>query len=138
MRTFKHWDSVIEELTHHGKTEFLLVGSQNGVEEASRLKEKFAHVARFHDYAGKTTIQQTHELLARARVVVCTDGGLMHLAATTDTPMLALFSSTIHPDWRLPSRKAVAALSSISANISDIPSRDIAGKILSLYESARK
>lgn len=129
LRTFTDWEAVIAELMRCGKNEFLLIGSDNGVSEAQRITQKFGDAALIHDCVGKCTIAQSHDLLAAARVVVCADGGLMHLAATTATPLIALFSSTIRPEWRLPSRATATAVCSSSPNVNDISPQEIVKKI---------
>lgn len=129
LRTFTGWATVITELMQCGKNEFLLIGGDNGVSEARQIKQKFGNLAFVHDYVGKCSIAQSHDLLAAALVVVCADGGLMHLAATTTTPIVALFSSTIQPEWRLLSRPTAAFVCSSSPDVNDISPQEIVGKI---------
>lgn len=40
---------------------------------------------------GTTTLRQTMALLARCRLLVCNDSGIMHLAASLQVPLVALF-----------------------------------------------
>ncbi|WP_298432774.1 lipopolysaccharide heptosyltransferase II [Geobacter sp.] len=40
---------------------------------------------------GSTTLRQTMALLARCRLLVCNDSGIMHLAASLQVPLVALF-----------------------------------------------
>jgi heptosyltransferase II len=40
---------------------------------------------------GNTTLRQTMALLARCRLLVCNDSGIMHLAASLQVPLVALF-----------------------------------------------
>lgn len=40
---------------------------------------------------GSTTLRETMALLARCRVLVCNDSGIMHLAASLQVPLVALF-----------------------------------------------
>jgi len=55
------------------------------------------------DYTNKTTLDQTWHILDRARCVITMDSGVLHLAGTTDTPIVQLGSS-IHPYFRAPYR----------------------------------
>lgn len=134
-RTYKTWDAVIEILLQNGWKNFMLIGGENGIEDARRLVTKYSYAAHFFDHVGKTSITRSHELLSSASMVVCSDGGLMHLAAATGVPMVALFSSPIHPEWRLPARKSILAISSKSLDVNDISPVSIASTILLLAES---
>ncbi|MGC1173328.1 glycosyltransferase family 9 protein [Polaromonas sp.] len=136
LRTYKHWPAVMAQLVRQGKTAFILIGSDNGLVEARRIVLELGNSALVHNYVGKCSLAQSHYLLAAARIIVCVDGGLMHLAATTQTPLIGLFSSAIRPEWRLPpSRPLTLFACSISADVNDIPPADITERILSLYEA---
>ncbi len=47
-----------------------------------------------HDLVGRTTLDEAVDLIAGARAAVCNDSGLMHVAAATGTPQVALFGSS--------------------------------------------
>jgi ADP-heptose:LPS heptosyltransferase len=126
---------VMARLVRHGKNEFVLIGSDNGLAEARRIELELGDSALVHNYVGRCSLEQSHYLLAAARVIICVDGGLMHLAATTPVPMVSLFSSTIRPEWRLPSRPSTLFACSASADVNDISPHEIAEKALSLYEA---
>jgi hypothetical protein len=132
LRTYKGWSALILQLMAHGQREFLLVGSANGAAEAQQLAQEFGSSALVHNHVGHCSLAQSHALLAAARVAVCTDGGLMHLAATTETPVLGLFSATIQPEWRLHPRAGVAFVCSNSADVNDVSVPELVEKTLLL------
>lgn len=132
LRTYTAWPQVMAELMRHGKNEFLLVGSDNGIADAHRIEQEFGSLARVHNYVGKCSIAQSHDLLAAVQVAVCTDGGLMHLAATTGTPMVGLFSAAIWPEWRLHARARVAFACSSTRDVNDVSAQEIVEKTLML------
>ena len=51
--------------------------------------------------APSTNLQQAAALISRCRLLICNDGGLNHLAATTHTPTVAVFGIT-HPKYWSP------------------------------------
>lgn len=136
LRTYSGWLEVIAGLMRHGKNEFLLVGSGNGVADAQRIEQEFGLLARVHNYVGKCSIAKSHDLLAAARVAVCADGGLMHLAATTRTPLVALFSAAIRPEWRLHKRAGVTFACSTSRDVNDISPQEIVEKTIMLCKTS--
>jgi len=51
------------------------------------------------DLSGRTTFRQLAGVLGRARVFVGADSGVMHLAAATRTPVVAIFGPSNHRAW---------------------------------------
>lgn len=51
------------------------------------------------DLSGRTTIRQLAAILARATLFVGADSGVMHLAASAKTPLVAIFGPTNHLAW---------------------------------------
>lgn len=68
----------------------ILTGADRGavLPIRERMKETYA------DLAGRTTLRDLAELYRRARVVVTTDSGPMHIAAAVGTKVVALFGPT--------------------------------------------
>ena len=53
----------------------------------------------------------------------------MHIAATTKTPLIALFASAIPPTWRLQPSAARDAITSHTLNVNDIAPSQIADAV---------
>jgi heptosyltransferase II len=51
-------------------------------------------VAQCHNLAGRTTLADAVDLLARATAVISNDSGLMHIAAALQRPVLAIYGPT--------------------------------------------
>jgi len=60
--------------------------------------------------AGEFSLQETGALLARARVVVSGDTGVMHMATGVGTPVVALFGPTVAQFGFFPYRAPAAVL----------------------------
>lgn len=51
-------------------------------------------IAVGEDLTGGTTVLEAADVLSRAKLLVCCDSGLMHLALAVGTPVVALFGPT--------------------------------------------
>ncbi len=129
-RTYAHWEQVMRELMAAGLRRFALVGSGNGSAQAADLVRELASQAEVHDFTGRLTLAQTRAVLDRAAVTAAPDGGLMHLALTTRTALVSLFSGQIAPEWRLTADSLPMALRSDTGQVSDIPPAEVARLIL--------
>lgn len=69
-----------------------LVGSARDQTVAAAIQQQTGEACV--NLAGRTTLEETVDLLACSSAVVSNDSGLMHLAAAVGTPVLALYGST--------------------------------------------
>ena len=91
-RTYDNWNAVIEEIIKsYNNINIVLVGSENANMQANNIKERFKNNKIF-DFVGKMSFNQTAEVINRARLLLCCDGGLMHAANSVDTPIVAIFA----------------------------------------------
>ncbi|MCS6983530.1 MAG: glycosyltransferase family 9 protein [Leptospiraceae bacterium] len=89
-----HQESLLSLLQKKWPSSLVIfIGSQREREECEYLKQKTKLSS--YNLAGKLSLPQIITLIDKARFVLCNDSGLMHLAAATDTPIYALFTSTI-------------------------------------------
>jgi ADP-heptose:LPS heptosyltransferase len=128
-RTYGQWHGVIRALRSKGFRQFVLLGSGNGRSLADGLLAQSPGDVEVLDLVGHTTLAEAHAVLARAAVAVYADGGLMHLALTTPTAVVALFNASIEPEWRLPMRMYGVALKSSTPRVDDIPPDAVAGAV---------
>ena len=128
-RSFERWGAVISLIEAHTDRSFILLGSSNGGRQAASLMSQFSGHLDITNMVGKTTLHQAHSIISNCRLIVCTDGGLMHIAATTKTPLIALFASAIPPTWRLQPSAARDAITSHTLNVNDIAPSQIADAV---------
>jgi len=96
----KHWRNerfarVADQLHDRGMAVVFSGGPQDvrGIEDI-----RAAMIGKAASLAGKTTLKELAALYERAKVLITTDTGPMHLAAAAGTPVVALFGPTA--PWR--------------------------------------
>ncbi len=70
----------------------VLLGGKEDIVFAGEV-ENF-HLARITNYVGQTSLRESIGMLARARVAIGPDTGLMHLCAAVGTPVISLWGAT--------------------------------------------
>ena len=91
-RTFNQWDLIIERLSNRNdRLNIVLVGSENGNNAAQGLMEKFLD-SNIINCVAKFTFNQTAEIINKASILLCCDGGLMHAANAVNTPIVPLLA----------------------------------------------
>jgi heptosyltransferase II len=83
-----HWQALAERLRAAGYRLVVLGGPDD--RGAARQLGPWGDSA-----AGEFTLQETGACLARAKVLVSGDSGVMHMASGVDTPVVALFGPTV-------------------------------------------
>jgi heptosyltransferase-2 len=81
----KRWP-YFRELSERLDSQVVLLGAPGDLKEGKDIAGK--------NLIGKTTLDEAIDLIAGAALVVSNDSGLMHVAAATGTPQVALFGST--------------------------------------------
>jgi len=81
----KRWPHF-RELAEKLDGQVVLIGSASDRKESERIGGK--------NLVGQTTLDEAIDLIAGAQAVVTNDSGLMHVAAATATPQVALFGSS--------------------------------------------
>jgi heptosyltransferase-2 len=84
--------AVADRLADDFSAAILLFGSAADRESTARI-ESYTHHAVI-DLAGKTDLRKAMALMAKCRVFISNDSGLMHVAAALDVPTIAIFGST--------------------------------------------
>lgn len=104
-RTYHRWPALLELLERCDDPRIprtvVLLGSDNGLDIARELCARQTQRVTITSLVGKLAFLQAREVVARAALFVGADGGLMHVAHTTDTPSVSLFSHREPPRLRL-------------------------------------
>ena len=136
-RTYAHWEEFIAlVLRREPGTHIVLIGSANGRALADDLARKFAPSQRIVNEVATQSIPEVFARIRDAALLVCADGGLMHLGRASQTPILALLAGPIHPLMRFCASECATALHA-PASVSDIPAQQVFNEYLQLRQAAQ-
>jgi len=85
------YQELIKKICLHSSNKIVLLG---GLQDKEYL-DKLVLSDQVINLAGLTSILESAVIISRAQAVVSNDSGLMHLAAAVQTPVLAIFGSTV-------------------------------------------
>jgi len=99
-RTYNNWSELIQKLQSKDKSlKIVLVGSINAKTDEKQILESF-HSSNLVSYVAKFTFKQTAQIIRKATILFCCDGGLMHAANAFGTINICLFAR-IQAEMRL-------------------------------------
>jgi heptosyltransferase-2 len=90
-----HWSALVERLRADGYRPLVVGGPDDRGLAQQLAPERENGGDATLSAAGECSLQETGALLARARVVVSGDTGVMHMATGVGTPVVALFGPTV-------------------------------------------
>ena len=103
-----HWSALAERLGTAGYRPVVVGGPEDRGLAQQLVAEGAGNAVA--SAAGEFSLQETGALLARARVVVSGDTGVMHMATAVGTPVVALFGPTVSQFGFFPYRAPAAVL----------------------------
>ncbi|MDT8840567.1 heptosyltransferase [Paraburkholderia fungorum] len=131
-RTYRHWGAVLELIDRANDPslpkQVVLLGSDNGLAMADELLNRAFRTLKITSCVGKLTLLQSREIVAKASLFVGADGGLMHIAHSTPTPSVSLFSDREPPYLRLTEQCYSIGIQS-SGDVDEIAATDIMNAI---------
>jgi Glycosyltransferase family 9 (heptosyltransferase) len=134
-RTYAHIYELVNKLVHrYPYAAIILVGSNNGGPIAQEVMEKITANAKVVNYVAKCSLLETAALIKKSNLLICPDGGLMHVATAVSTPCVALFGGITKPEFRLTSSNKVRTLRNQYA-VSFIHADEILHELMMLLES---
>lgn len=95
----KQWPGYRDLTAMFPERKFIILGDKKDFETGEEIAAVFS--GRVKNLAGKTSLKEAMEIIARASAVVSNDSGLMHAAAYIGTPVVGIFGST-SPQWTRP------------------------------------
>ena len=88
----ERFSALADRFSRNWGARTLVFGSSGDRDTASLLRKSAR--TEVSDFTGQTTLSQAIGLIARCRLFVSNDSGLMHLAAALGVPVVAIFGST--------------------------------------------
>jgi heptosyltransferase-2 len=135
--TYQQWPQVLRGLHQEGERRpVVLIGSDNGLAMRDQIVAANTGMVLI-DRVAQHTLGEVQALMRRGALVVCADGGLLHLAHTARVPVVALFAGISEPRFRLTSANSTRWL--YGANwVNDVPAVDLVACIrLALADADR-
>jgi heptosyltransferase-2 len=123
-RTYTHWPALLQLIDQSDNPDLprdiVLLGSDNGQAMAETLLDAKFGTLKIRSCVGQLTLLQSREVVANASLFVGADGGLMHVAHSTPTPSVSLFSDREPPYLRLTEQCHSIGIQS-TGDVDDIP-----------------
>lgn len=130
-RTYTQWVPVLKGLVEAGvRVPVVLLGSDNGL----ALRDEIVAAGtglKIIDRVGQHSLGEVHALMRRCSLVLCADGGLLHVAHTAGIPVVALFAGIIEPRFRVTAANRTHCLHG-ERSVDDVPVSDV---VLSALEA---
>lgn len=99
--TYQQWPRVLRGLHEAGaRRPVVLVGSDNGLAMRDQIVASNTGVTLI-DRVARHTLGEVQALMRGSALVVCADGGLLHVAHTARVPVVTLFAGISEPRFRL-------------------------------------
>lgn len=138
LRTYTRWLELRVRLERRFPVEWTLLGSSNGTGAAKAFAAQASPVTAIHNLVGQTSLARCREAMQSQDVLVACDGGLMHLGVTTDARLVALFTATVSPRWRLPFDLQATALVSPGNAVDGVEPDEIDQAVTRLLTARRE
>jgi heptosyltransferase-2 len=102
-RTYKKWLEVLQLLDAdpQSPSNVILLGSANGIASAKTIDSHPFSRLVIHNKVNTLSLLESRAMIAESSLYVGCDGGLMHIAHTTQTPSVSIFNQGEPPYLRL-------------------------------------
>lgn len=102
-RTYKKWLEVLELIDADPQSliNVVLLGSANGTASAKTIESHSFRRLVINNKVNTLSLLESRAMVAQSSLYVGCDGGLMHIAHTTQTPSVSIFNQGEPPYLRL-------------------------------------
>ncbi len=87
----EYYKSFVESIMEKYRSKVVVLGNENDSRQGKILTE----LENVIDLTGKLSLLQSAAVLSKSKALVSNDTGLMHMATAVNTPVLAIFGSTV-------------------------------------------
>ncbi|GAB4566199.1 MAG: hypothetical protein Tsb007_38550 [Rhizobacter sp.] len=135
--TYQQWPQVLRGLHEAGVTRpMVLIGSDNGLAMRDQIMATNTGLTLI-DRVAQHTLGEVQALMRHSALVVCADGGLLHLAHTARVPVVTLFAGISEPRFRLTSANRTRWLYGANG-VNDVPAADLVACVRQALADADK
>jgi Glycosyltransferase family 9 (heptosyltransferase) len=128
-RTYTQWPQVLRGLHAAGiDAPVVLLGSANGMAMRDEILAADTGL-QIIDRVDQHSLGEVHALMRRCALVLCADGGLLHVAHTADVPVVALFAGIIQPRFRVTAANRTLSLYG-ARTVDDVPAAEVVASAL--------
>lgn len=133
--TYRQWPQVLLGLAVAGiQRPVVLIGSDNGLAMRDEIVAAHSGIPVI-DRVAKHSLGEVQAIMRRCALVVCADGGLLHLAHTARVPVVTIFAGISEPRFRLTSANQTRWLYDQNW-VNDVPARELATLIVQTLSNA--
>jgi len=127
--TYLQWPQVLQGLHAAGvRRPVVLIGSDNGLAMRDQIVSANTGM-QLIDRVAQHSLGEVQALMRRCSLVVCADGGLLHVAHTAGVPVVTLFAGISEPRFRLTAANDTRWLYGAEW-VNDVPAADLVACIL--------
>ncbi|MDR3370197.1 glycosyltransferase family 9 protein [Rhodoferax sp.] len=137
VRTYQSWSQVVSGLSDDMRHHITLTGTGEIAQlQAQKIMQNNSYLD-IENKVNQTSLDDIKTIFACCDMLVCADGGLMHLGVACDVKIiLGLFIERIPPAYRLPRDYHDMALVSPTGSVNDIEASHVVNKLRQLMSAS--
>lgn len=128
----ENWRKIVQELQDAGRSVGLLgakPGDQQRYWKGNSDEEDLVRTGLIQDLRGRLSLPEVAGAIRQAKLVITIDNGILHLAASTETPVVGLFRHGIHRLWAPPFGNVSVLTPRVGKSVAEISISDVLKEI---------